>query len=45
MKKEIYDMNKYLKIKESIYKLEEILLQLEDLAFDFSQEEETAKDE
>ena len=40
MKKEIYEMNKYLKIKESIYKLEEILLQLEDLAFDFSQEEE-----
>ena len=45
MKKEIYEMNKYLKIKESIYKLEEILLQLEDLAFDFSQEEEEVVDE
>lgn len=40
MKKEIYEMNKYLKVKECIYKLEEILLQLEDLTFDFSQEEE-----
>lgn len=45
MKKEIYEMNKYLKLKESIYKLEEILLHLEDMAFEFTQEEETAEDE